>query len=107
MKPLRAVGTVLFASEVSSVTDRNSSFQQLTKLKMNAATMPGVMTGTRMRKSAPMRLQPSIMAASSSASGTFSKKPRSMIVENGMHMAMYTKTSPVRSFTSPSETMSW
>ena len=88
MKPLSAEGTVRFASVFISTTDRNSSFQQFTKLKMNAAMMPGVITGTSTRNSAPSREQPSIIAASSSASGTFSKKPRSMTVENGMQIAM-------------------
>ena len=88
MKPLRAVGMVLLLSEFISVTDRNSSFQQLTKLKMNAAMIPGVITGTITRNSALSREQPSTIAASSRASGTFSKKPRSMIVQNGMQTAM-------------------
>ena len=88
MKPFSAVGMVLFASCSCSVTERNSSFQQFTKLKMNAATMPGFITGTMTRNSAPKREQPSIIAASSRASGMFAKKPRSMIVLNGMQTAM-------------------
>src|SRR5699024_10369216 len=101
MKLFRAVGIVRFSSVLISVTDRNSSFQLLTKLKMYVATMPGVITGTMTRHSALNREQPSIMAASSRLSGTLSKKPRSMMTANGMVMAMYTRTSPYLRSTSP------
>ena len=83
-----------FASVFIRTTDRNSSFQQFTKLKMNAAMIPGVITGTSTRNRAPKREHPSIIAASSRASGTFSKNPRSMTVENGMQTAMYTRIRP-------------
>jgi hypothetical protein len=88
MNPANAVGIVLLLSLFIKVTDKKSSFQQLTKLKTKLAATPGSITGTKTLNNAPSREQPSIIAASSKASGTFSKKPRSMIVQNGMQIAM-------------------
>src|SRR2546425_13091028 len=96
MKPFSAAGTVLLLSLFSSVTDRNNSFQQLTKLKMYDAAIPGVITGTSTRNSADSREQPSTIAASSSDAGTFSKNPRSITVQSGIDIATYTRTRPQR-----------
>jgi len=61
---------------------------------MNVAATPGSITGITTRASATSREAPSTCAASSSATGTFSKKPRMMIVLNGTSMATYTSMSP-------------
>ena len=52
MKLFNAVGIVRLESELIRVTDKNSSFQILTKLKMKVAVIPGNITGTIIRQSA-------------------------------------------------------
>ena len=58
-----------------------------------AVMMPGQLTGSTTRSSAPNCPQPSTMAASSISNGTVLKKPISSQVQKGMVKVGYTTTS--------------
>src|SRR6185436_1947066 len=61
--------------------------------KMIAVMMPGQLTGSTTRSSAPSCPQPSTMAASSISNGTVLKKPIKSHVQNGIVNVGYTTTS--------------
>src|SRR5215510_13679468 len=61
-------GSVLASVLVSSAA-KKYSFQHSTSERMNAATMPGMVSGRMMRKNAPQVDSPSTNAASSSSTG--------------------------------------
>jgi hypothetical protein len=60
-----------------------NSFQAWMNAKIEVATSPGPINGTRIRTKAPNRVEPSTCAASSSSLGTPSMKPRSVQTVNG------------------------
>src|SRR3954469_21484372 len=51
----------------------NTSFQELTKVKMLEAARPGNANGSATRQNAPSGVQPSVSAASSTSCGTATK----------------------------------
>ena len=53
------------------------------KAKIATATIPGRLTGSRIRNSAPSGVAPSTIAASSSSRGIALKYPASIQIENG------------------------
>ncbi|ANH07267.1 hypothetical protein shn_24440 (plasmid) [Shinella sp. HZN7] len=68
--------------ELKDSASRNSS-QALTKARMPAVKTPGAQSGTTTLKSAPIRVQPSIIAAFSRSRGMPSKKETSISVQTG------------------------
>ena len=60
-----------------------NSFHAVMNTNTDVATSPGATSGSRMRKKAPSRLEPSTIAASSSSFGIPSRKPRSVQTANG------------------------
>src|SRR3990172_5975232 len=66
------------------ITAYKNSFQQYRKARMAVAAIPGIASGRLTRTNAPKREQPSIMAASSSSTGTSSKKPIIIQVLSGI-----------------------
>ena len=71
-----------------------NSFQLVMKTKTEVATRPGATNGSRIRKNAPSRLEPSTIAASSSSFGMFTRKPRSIQTANGSANVMYVMITP-------------
>ena len=59
------------------------SFHAWMKPKIAVATRPGPTSGKVIRKKAPTRVQPSIIADSSSSAGMLATKPRSVQTMNG------------------------
>ena len=59
------------------------SFQAWMNPKIAVATRPGPIRGNVIRKKAPTRVQPSIMADSSSSAGMLATNPRSVQTMNG------------------------
>ena len=69
---------------------------------MAATTRPGAAIGITMRSSTPSGEQPSIIAASSTSSGTSTKKPIRSQIENGSANETYAISNPVYVSSSPS-----
>jgi hypothetical protein len=63
------IGNVLTRESCANTSAKMNSFQVVTKAYTTIATTPGSDSGSVMRKSTPMREQPSITAASSSSAG--------------------------------------
>ena len=59
------------------------SFQAWMNAKIEVATRPGPISGSRIRRKAPKRVVPSTCEASSRSRGTPSMKPRSVQIVNG------------------------
>jgi len=72
-RSLTPTGSVLISSEVVSTSANRNSSHESKKHRMAVAANPGNDTGRTTRMSAPRREHPSILAASSSATGTLWK----------------------------------
>jgi len=94
-----ASGTVLTASDLSSTSGNQKSFQTGMKFTTATAAMAGRSSGMMMRTKMPVSLQPSMRAADMSSSGIERMKSVNMNMPKGMPMAMFT------SITEPS--LSW
>ena len=71
------------------------SFQAWMKAKIEVATSPGPISGSRMRTKAPNRVEPSTCAASSSSCGTPSRNPRRVQMVNGSTNVRYVMMRPL------------
>lgn len=60
-----------------------NSFHAVMKPNSEVAISPGASRGRATRRKAPVRVQPSTCAASSSSGGMVAMKPRSTTIENG------------------------
>src|SRR5258708_3980102 len=76
------MGMVRVSRPDSTRANRNS-FQENSMVKIAAETNPGAVSGSAIRQKAPIREQPSILAASSSSTGISSKKLRIIQMTNG------------------------
>ncbi len=74
---------VIFSSLLISIRANSSSDQAAVKTKPSVAAMPGRVKGRITRRSAPSRVQPSIIADSSSSFGMASRKDCIRKVANG------------------------
>ncbi len=72
-----------------SVSARMNSFQAWMNANTAVATSPGAISGNVIRQNAPQREAPSIIAASSSSTGSAATNPRSVHTVNGSTNAMY------------------
>ena len=98
------MGTVIVVwSEVKTRARRNS-FQDRVNEKMADATMPGADSGSRIRNSAPILVQPSTIACSSSSGGILRKYPISIQVQKGTMNERYVRMSDVSVLPRPSAT---
>src|SRR5262245_61688401 len=98
------IGTVMVLwSEVNTRASRNS-FQDSVNEKIAEATIPGADSGNRIRNSAPILVQPSTIACSSSSGGMLLKYPISIQVQKGTMNERYVKMSDVSVFPGPSAT---
>src|SRR5215207_9903900 len=82
ISPASATGSVFELRPVNTRAKRNS-FQERTKAKTPAASIPGSESGTMMRQKAPRRPLPSTNAASSNSRGIPWKKPIRIQTTNG------------------------
>src|SRR5262249_26728885 len=71
-----------------------TSFQESTKLKSAAAARPGTLSGSTTRSTAPTRLTPRIIAASSSSPETRTKTLAESRTVNGSDMAVCRNATP-------------
>src|ERR1700684_3980928 len=76
-------GKVLAWDEEFNIHANSNSLQAAVKTKPPVAAMPGSVRGRMMRRKAPKRVAPSIMAASSRSLGMASKKDCIRKVANG------------------------
>ena len=72
------------------MTATNTSFQDVTNANSAAAARPGTLLGSTTRRTAPSRLVPSDMAASSSSGGTRRNTLADSSTVNGRVMAVCT-----------------
>jgi hypothetical protein len=75
--------TVCLEPSWSSVLAKMYSFQLVMNANTDVATSPGATSGSRIRRKAPSRVEPSTIAASSRSFGIPSTKPRSVHTQNG------------------------
>src|SRR5512132_1351817 len=82
-----------FCSEIdTNASEYRKSCIDSVNEKMIEVMIPGQLTGSTTRSSAPSWPQPSSMAASSISNGTVLKKPMSNQVQNGIVNVGYTTT---------------
>ena len=91
--------TVCFDWSFSSTRAKMYSFQVVMNANTDVATRPGPISGSRIFRKTPRRVEPSTIAASSSSFGIPIRKPRSVQTQNGSTNVMYVTISPVSAFT--------
>src|ERR687885_2972826 len=80
--------------ETVRIVAANTSFQDSTKVKMDAAAIPGRARGSDTRRNAPSGVQPSVSAASSSSRGTLKKTLPVIKTVVGKAKAVWTSDTP-------------
>ena len=74
----------------------NTSFHEITNVKIAAAARPGRARGNTMRRNAPQRLHPSVCAASSSSCETATNTPPVTRTMKGSAIAVCTRATEMR-----------
>ena len=77
-----------------STLAENTSFQEITKLKIMVAAMPGSASGSTTFMKACTRVQPRVQAASSSSRGMPMNSDEDTRIENGSASAVCTSATP-------------
>src|SRR5687767_15983745 len=98
------IGTVIVVWSEVKTSARRNSFQDRVNEKIAEATIPGAESGNRIRNSAPILVQPSTIACSSSSGGMARKYPMSIQVQNGTVIDRYVSISDFSVLPSPSAT---